>query len=257
MHWQAYSGCSAVGSNPTKFASSGVADSPDSQSQYREPIQQDGKMQGSRISSTLPWPVSQLEGDTPKNKNDQHPIVPTQSRGQPTAKPSCKSGIHTQKQRHKVHLNAEQDVEMLDVSTRAATEVKAPSNGGIDGSQDPIESYSGTKRGEDDMEVDVDEAKLDQPQPAQPPLNHNLAESKPSKEKVVAIAGPQKRRSDPKNHTAIENTKQQPTVKTGTLRRPPGVTIFQHSSLLSKSRERNGHKSGCGPTIASNSRKSY
>ena len=105
------------------------------------------------------------------------------------------------------------------------------------------------------MDVDVDEGKFDQSHPMQTALSRNLAEKKPSREKVAAVASPQKRKPDPKNHVAVETTKHQPTVKTGTLRRPPGVTVFQHSSLLAKSRERKDHKSGVGPAIASNSGK--
>ena len=139
---QAYSGCSTVGPNRTKCASSGIEGSRiDSPSQYKEPIQLDGKMQDSRISPTLPWPAPQVEGDSSKNKNDQHRIVPTRSRGRSTAKPSCESGIHSAKQNHKAHLHAEQDVNMLDASTCAVTDGNTPSNGGSKGSQDPIESY--------------------------------------------------------------------------------------------------------------------
>ena len=84
---------------------------------------------------------------------------------------------------------------MLDVSTCAATDGKTPSNGGIDGSQNPIESYRGSKRGENDMEVDVDEGKRRQSHPTQAALNHNSAKNKPSRKKVTAVASPQKRRS--------------------------------------------------------------
>ena len=76
----------------------------------------------------------------------------------------------------------------------AVTDGNTPSNGGSKGSQDPIESYGASKQGDDDMDVDVEEGKFDQSHPMQTALNRDFAEKKSSREKVAAVASPQKRK---------------------------------------------------------------
>ena len=135
---------------------------------------------------------------------------------------------------------------MSDVSGQIVTGAKPPSNGEASSSQDPFESYSCAKPGVDDMEIDTDELNPGQPQPKQTRSDHKGVERKPSKETIIAIASPKKPRPGPAQPASDAALPQQPVVKSGTSRRPPGITILQHSAILAKSRETNDQAAGSG-----------
>ena len=215
----------------------------DSRTEYHEqgkgPIEGDVGSQDGQISATLPWPVTQVEAASVGGKGCQHPIVPTQSKNQPTVKPSRNKVVKSQEESDNCE---EQDVEMLDVENRRVIEEKQlPAESSV-GSQDPIETWSCTKPSGNNMETDTEGNITGQQQLLhQKPIPLN-DEKKQSKEKVVALASPQKGSSDMKNFMTGEMIKQQPAANNGSVRRPPGITILQYANILSNGREKSDRK---------------
>ena len=78
------------------------------------------------------------------------------------------------------------------------------------------------------------------------PVYDNI-KKKHSKEKVVAVASPQKGRSDMMNGMTGEMIKHQPATNNGSLRRPPGITILQYANILTNGREKIDRNNVCAP----------
>ena len=212
----------------------------DTRTEYHEQgkgsIREDLGTQGCQISTTLSWPATQPEATSVGGKGCQHPSVPTQSKNQPTVKPSRQKVVKSQ---GKPDNCEDQDVEMLYVESHRVMEEKQLTEESRVGSQDPIESWSCTKPRGSNMETDTEENIVGQqqllhqkPVPVNVPVND---EKKQPKEKVVAVASPRKGKADMKNFMTGEMIKHQPA--TNNVGRPPGITILQYANILTNGRE--------------------
>ena len=88
------------------------------------------------------------------------------------------------------------------------------------------------------MEIDSEGSHLPNSKPKRVEENRSRCGGKPSKEAIAAIASPQKPRHNAGRPVSPKKTQAASVVKNNNASRPPGITIFQHSALLVKDREK-------------------
>ena len=245
---QAYSGLSAIDTNPTREASivssNGQIGAPDP---VAEPIQQAVESSSERVSPTLPWSAKPLDNAAPTTRSNQHPIAPTKKKERPSVKPSCKKEAvsrHTQP----ASRSHEQDVEMTDAPDDNLIKQGLKPGPESCSSKDPIESYGSAKPNNDDMEVDSDGANPNNLQQRQADRVQRTSDNKPSKDAIAAIASPQKPRHDLGRPTSPKELPSNSVANNNNARRPPGITILQHSAILAKGREKKLESRHCPKT---------
>ena len=241
---QAYSGISTIEPNPTRADSmvsrNGQNETPDP---ALEPIQQAVETSGEQVLPTLAWPTGLSGNPNPTNRGNQQPIAPTKKKERPIVKPSSKIEA-VPKHSTPTPLWHDQDVEMTDVLDGDLTKQGFAAGPESSCSKDPTESCSSTKPNNDDMEVDSEGANPNEAQQGQASQAQKASVDKLPKDAIAAIASPQKPRH---KLTRPGGPKAIPSKPGGTnsngVRRPPGVTILQHSAILARSREKNDQQS--------------
>ncbi len=106
---------------------------------------------------------------------------------------------------------------------------------------DPIESYGSSKRGNDNMEVDSEGTGLHQAKGRQTALARRVERKKPTKEAIAAIASPQKSDHCKNGQECPEKQSLSSLKDNSKSGRPPGITVFQHASILLKGQREEGN----------------
>ena len=190
-----------------------------------------------QVSTTLAWTSKSTQKMLSREQNGQQPIVPTQKKGLTNVRPSRKERASTSSQKV-TQVENDQDAEMenadIDQKLHAAPSIVEHATS-LD---DPIESYGSNKQRNDGMEVDSEGTGFQLAEVKQDVLKRKIAEKKPSRETVATIASPQKSDRPKIGQACLGN--QPPTSLKNNCKpsRPPGITVFQHASILLKEKEK-------------------
>ena len=190
-----------------------------------------------QVTTTLSWTSKSAEEILTPEHNGQQPIVPTQKKGLASIKPSSKENASAIIQKA-TQVENDQDVEMADADSDQRSHPASQSAKPTPSLDDPIESYGSSKRGNDNMEIDSEGTGLHQANGRQAMLARRVETKKPTREAIAAIASPQK--SD-RSKNSQECPEKQPLASlknNSKSSRPPGITVFQHASILLKDREK-------------------
>ncbi len=231
---QAYSGGSAVGPTLTEAKSNMVGNTNSTPISAARHMQRGEGTCDEQVSATLPWTSRSSERVLTPEHNGQQPIIPTKKKGLVSIKPSCKERAGTCIQKTTPVVD-DQDVEMADANDGQRVDQASQIGKPAPSRDDPIESYG---LGNEDMEIDSEgnsshHAKGKQAKPAQ-----GVVKKKPSREVIASIASPQKSDCSKNNQECPEKQPLAPPKNNSKASRPPGITVFQHASILPKDRER-------------------
>ena len=225
---QAYTGASAIEPNPTREQSIvSQNDSGIERSTSEQNLQAD-KSANEQLTPTLSWTAKPI---------DQQPIAPSKKKERPSVRPSSKQGPSAN-QALKTPVAKDQDVEMTDAACNEGSKKASGPAAHAASGDDPIESYGSCKTNNEDMEVDLEGPQLSDPKSKEVKGDRSRGGDKPSKEVIAAIASPQKPRQNIGRPDSPKEAQVPSTIKNRNAGRPPGITIFQHSALLAKDREK-------------------
>ena len=190
-----------------------------------------------QVTTTLAWTSRSAEKMLTPEHNGQQPIVPTRKKGLASIKPSSKESASAASQKA-TQIENDQDVEMVDADSGQKSHPTSRITEPTTSLDDPIESYGSSKRGNDSMEIDSEGTGVQQANERQDLLTRKVEAKKPLRGTVAAIASPQK--SDRKKNGQECPENQPPTSLKNNCKssRPPGITVFQHASILLKDREK-------------------
>ena len=190
-----------------------------------------------QVTTTLAWTSRSTEKMLSHEQNGQQPIVPTRKKGLANVRPSCKERASNASQKV-TQIENDQDVEMenTDIGQKSHSAPSIAEH--ATNLDDPIESYGSNKQRNDSMEVDSEGTGSQQAGVKQDLLKRKIEVKKPLRETVAAIASPQK--SDrPKNGQVCLGNQPPTSLKNNCKSsRPPGITVFQHASILLKEKEK-------------------
>ena len=190
-----------------------------------------------QVTTTLAWTSRRTEKMLSHEQNGQQPIVPTRKKGLANVRPSCKERASNSSQKV-TQIENDQDVEMenTDIGQKSHSAPSIAEH--ATNLDDPIESYGSNKQRNDSMEVDSEGTGSQQAGVKQDLLKRKIEVKKPLRETVGAIASPQK--SDrPKNGQVCLGNQPPTSLKNNCKSsRPPGITVFQHASILLKEKEK-------------------
>ena len=190
-----------------------------------------------QVTTTLAWTSRSTEKMLSQEQNGQQPIVPTRKKGLANVRPSCKERASNSSQKV-TQVENDQDVEMENADIGHKSHPAPSIAEHATNLDDPIESYGSNKQRNDSMEVDSEGTGSQQAGVKQDLLKRKIEVKKPLRETVAAIASPQK--SDrPKNGQACLGNQPPTSLKNNCKpSRPPGITVFQHASILLKEKEK-------------------
>ena len=234
---QAYSGGSAVGPTHTE-AKGNIVGTTNSM-----PISAAGHMQrgegacDDQVSATLPWTSRSTERTLTPEHNGQQPIIPTRKKGLVSIKPSSKERASTSIQKTTI-VGDDHDVEMADAENSQRSNQASQIGKPTPSRDDPIESYGSCKRGDDDMEIDSEGTNSHHDKGKQVKPAQGVEKKKPSREAIASIASPQKSDRSKNDQEGPEKQLLASQKNNSKASRPPGITVFQHASILLKDRER-------------------
>ena len=190
-----------------------------------------------QVTTTLAWTSRSAEKMLTPEHNGQQPIVPTQKKGLASIKPSSKESTSAASQKA-TQIENDQDVEMVDADSGQKSHPTSRITKPTTSLDDPIESYGSSKRGNDSMEIDSEGTGVHQANERQDLLTRKVEVKKPLRETVAAIASPQKSDRSKNGQECPENQPPASLKNNCKSSRPPGITVFQHASILLKDREK-------------------
>ena len=190
-----------------------------------------------QVTTTLAWTSRSAEKMLTPEHNGQQPIVPTRKKGLASIKPNSKESTSAASQKT-TQIENDQDVEMVDADSGQKSHPTSRITEPTTSLDDPIESYGSSKRGNDSMEIDSEGTGVQQANERQDLLTRKVEVKKPLRETVAAIASPQKSDRGKNGQECPENQPPASLKNNCKSSRPPGITVFQHASVLLKDREK-------------------